>query len=531
MKPDARRIPKVAIYCRLSEEDRFKVNSDDDSNSIANQKALLLQYCMEHNWNVFEIYSDDDFTGSDRNRPAFNRMLNDAEQRRFDIIMCKTLSRFTREVELVEKYIHTLFPQWGIRFISVVDNADTAVEGNKKARQINALINEWYLEDMSENIKAVLTNRRKQGFFIGAFAPYGYKKDPDLKGHLIIDEEAAAVVRKIFDLYLAGFGRAAIARELNRQHIPTPTDYKIQHGDRYKCSHAASHTHLWRYFNIAGILTNEVYIGNLIQNRAHSISYKSKKVKPTDSSEWIRVNNTHEPIIDNPTWDLAQAILNGKPKPTFETCEPNIFSRKVICAECGRIMKQGKKSAAKGGNRYLRCSTKYYAPDECIGARISYDSLETCVLTEFQEIAKARLDIDKVSSELVLTDKIKEAIERCQTELIGLNNELKRQQAYIKNLYVDKIKEVINEETYKQLSQEFLEEKQKTQIRIHEIEQELKVLAEKKADTVSKREIVEQYANCTELTAEIVQIFIDKIVVHHTKPYSRQVNIEIFWKI
>ena len=195
---------KVAIYCRLSEEDRNKQFETDDSNSIQNQKSMLLQYSMKQGWELYNIYSDDDYTGADRRRPEFNRLLKDAEQHKFDIILCKTQSRFTRELELVEKYIHGLFPSWGIRFISIVDNADTANKGNKKSRQINGLVNEWYLEDMSENIRSVLTNRRINGFHIGAFALYGYKKDPDQKGHLIIDEEAAAIVREVFTLFAKG---------------------------------------------------------------------------------------------------------------------------------------------------------------------------------------------------------------------------------------------------------------------------------------------------------------------------------------
>ena len=216
---------KVAIYCRLSEEDRNKQHETDDSNSIQNQKSMLIQYVLEQGWEVYNIYSDDDYTGSDRRRPEFNKLLNDAEHRKFDIILCKTQSRFTRELELVEKYIHGLFPIWGIRFISIVDNADTANKGNKKSRQINGLVNEWYLEDMSENIRSVLTDRRKNGFHIGAFALYGYKKDPEQKGHLIIDEEAAAVVREVFTLFSQGYGKTAIARMLNDRGIPNPTEY------------------------------------------------------------------------------------------------------------------------------------------------------------------------------------------------------------------------------------------------------------------------------------------------------------------
>lgn len=152
---------KVAIYCRLSEEDKNKLQITDDSESIRNQKTILLNYMMEKGWELYDIYSDDDYTGADRNRPEFNRLLRDAENRKFDIVLCKTQSRFTRELELVEKYLHGLFPLWGIRFVSIVDNADTDNKGNKKARQINGLINEWYLEDLSENIKKVFDTKRQ----------------------------------------------------------------------------------------------------------------------------------------------------------------------------------------------------------------------------------------------------------------------------------------------------------------------------------------------------------------------------------
>lgn len=291
---------KVGIYCRLSEEDRNKQSEFDESASIQNQKAMLLQYADEKGWEVYDIYSDDDYTGSDRNRPQFKRLINDAKERKIDIVLCKTQSRFTRELELVEKYIHGLFPIWGVRFVSVVDNADTNIKGNKKARQINGLINEWYLEDMSDNIRSVLTNRRQNGFFIGAFAPYGYKKDPDQKGHLIIDEEAAAVVHEIFTMFVQGYGKTAIARSLNDRGIPNATEYKRLHGLRYKGPKSRNST-LWKYFAISDILCNETYIGNLVQGRYGNVSYKTKQCKPRPKDQWIVVKNTHEPIIEKRT--------------------------------------------------------------------------------------------------------------------------------------------------------------------------------------------------------------------------------------
>ena len=266
---------KCAIYCRLSEEDRNKQYKSDDSESIQNQKSILIKYALAQNWEIYNIYSDDNYAGADRNRPEFKRLLKDAENKVFDIILCKTQSRFTRELELVEKYIHGLFPIWGIRFISIVDNADTENKGNKKARQINGLVNEWYLEELSENIKAVFTNKRKEGYHIGAFALYGYKKDPQKKGHLIIDEEVAPIVREVFNLYIEGYGKTAIARMLNDRGIPNPTEYKRLQGLRYK---PPKNSTLWHYYNISDMLTNEMYIGNMVQGKYGSVSYKTKRM-------------------------------------------------------------------------------------------------------------------------------------------------------------------------------------------------------------------------------------------------------------
>ena len=295
---------KAAIYCRLSEEDRNK-QKGDDSGSIVNQKNLLRQYAQEQNWQIYDVYSDDDYAGADRNRPEFKRLIRDAEAGRFDVVLCKTQSRFTREVELVEKYIHGLFPLWGVRFVSVVDQADTSSKANKKTRQINALINEWYLEDMSENIRSVLDNRRKNGCHIGAFALYGYRKDPEQKGRLLVDEPAAQVVRRIFSLCAEGFGASQIARQLNEAGIPNPTEYKRRQGLRYKAS-GGSEGKNWRRETISHMLKNPMYIGHMVQGRNGSVSYKTKACRPREKSSWFVVENTHEPIVDRALWEAAQ---------------------------------------------------------------------------------------------------------------------------------------------------------------------------------------------------------------------------------
>lgn len=380
---------KVAIYCRLSEEDRNKDSPDHESESIQNQKSMLLSYARTQGWELYRIYSDEDYTGADRNRPEFKQLLSDAKERKFDIVLCKTQSRFTRELELVEKYIHGSFPVWGIRFVSVVDNADTENKGNKKARQINGLVNEWYLEDMSENIKSVLNDKRKNGIHIGAFALYGYQKDPEKKGHLIIDEEAAEVVREVFTLFSKGYGKTAIARLLNERGIPNPTEYKRQKGLNYRQPKDKNST-LWKYYAISNMLGNEMYIGNMVQGKYGSISYKSKKNKPRPKEKWYRVQETHEAIIDKELWEKVQAMRKERAKP-FAGGEIGLFARKVRCANCGYIMHSSKTH----DKHYLKCPSRQISKDACIGAFISVEKLEQRVLKEKKQREGLSMAVEK----------------------------------------------------------------------------------------------------------------------------------------
>ena len=388
---------KAAIYCRLSEEDRNKQNRTDESSSIQNQKSMLIQYAHERNWNIYHIYSDDDYTGSDRNRPGFKALLKDAEANRFDVVLCKTQARFTRELELVEKYIHGLFPRWGIRFISVVDNADTEVKGNKKSRQIHGLINEWYLEDLSENIKSVLTNKRENGAHIGAFALYGYQKNPNQKGHLLLDEEAAQVVKEVFSLFAEGYGKTAIARMLNDRGTPNPTEYKRLKNLRYKQAKSKPST-LWSYSAIASLLKNEIYIGNMVQGKYGSVSYKTKENKPLPKEKWIRVEKTHEPAVDPELWAKVQALRQQKVKP-FSLGGIGLFAKKVKCMYCGYTMRSSKSHQ----RYYLKCTTKYMTTEACIGAFVSVEALEQKVLSELKERTEKHLDSETYSAPDKLT--------------------------------------------------------------------------------------------------------------------------------
>ena len=514
---------KVAVYCRLSEEDRNKQSETDDSSSIQNQKSMLLQYAMEQGWEVYNIYSDDDYAGADRKRPEFNRLLEDAERRKFDIVLCKTQSRFTRELELVEKYIHGLFPLWGVRFVSIVDNADTANKGNKKARQINGLVNEWYLEDMSENIKSVLKNRRENGFHIGAFALYGYKKDPEQKGHLIIDEEAAAVVREVFTLFSQGYGKTAIARMLNDRGIPNPTEYKRLHGLRYQQPRMKNST-LWKYSAISQMLINEIYIGNMVQGKYGSVSYKTKQYKPRPKSEWYVVEGTHEPIIDRALWDGVQALIAQRSKP-FDVGTIGLFARKARCANCGYIMRSSKNR----GRRYLQCSNRHVAKDACIGSFISVDKLEQAVIVELNRLSQEYLDKDELGRSLELCGNLQEQKARIQSDIAIYEKKIAEYSKGIKDLYMDKVKGLISQSDFIDLSKDFATGRERLERVVIDGQNQLAEIDKKIEVGDNPWELIEQYTNIEHLSREIVETLIDYISIGKRIPRTRNVPIEIHW--
>lgn len=290
-------VMKTAIYCRLSVEDAG-LEPGNASESILNQQLLLLDYARKHGLEVFAIYVDEDYSGMDDRRPAFCRMIEDASIGRFQIILCKTQSRFTRNMATAEKYLHGLFPLWGVRFIGVVDGVDTSLSANKKARQINSLINEWYCEDLSENIRSILRKKMESGQFIGSFACYGYLKDPSDRHKLIPDPAAASVVRQIYRLYLDGFGIGTICHLLEATRTPSPSAYKKQQGLAYRPVSEGESPFHWHPSTVKRILKNPVYTGALVQGKQRKLNYKSQYVLSVPQEQWIVVPDCHPAVID-----------------------------------------------------------------------------------------------------------------------------------------------------------------------------------------------------------------------------------------
>ncbi|MCM1125025.1 MAG: recombinase family protein [Lachnospiraceae bacterium] len=518
---------KVAIYNRLSEEDKDKLNEEDESRSIQNQKSMLITYAVNQGWDIYNIYSDDDYRGSDRSRPAFNQLLQDAEAGKFNIVLCKSQARFTRELEMVEKIIHGQFVEWGIRFVGYADNADTANKGNKKSRQINGLVNEWYLEDLSDNIKTVLTDHRKKGMHIGAFALYGYRKDPDKKGHLLIDPEAAEVVKKVFELYADGMGRTSIARLLNEQGIPNPTEYKHRKGLRYKGSDR-KYGNLWKYYAITDMLYNEMYIGNMVQGKYENRSYKSKHSRPVPKERWIRVEGTHEAIIDPELWERVQKRLKERAKPMCSG-RIGIYAGKTRCMYCGYTLSSHKSREYY----YLKCTSKFYNHSSCTGAFISQRLLERVILQELNAIIEQFFDDETAKSKIKLNDDMESAKRKLLSEKKLCNGKIAELQAAVRNAYVDKSKGLLTEMEYLDFRNHFQMEISACEERIEELNRMISRYDGENRSDRSVTELLQEYRNVQSIDRAIMDKLIDYIEIgrlEHKEHRDDVPPIVIHWK-
>ena len=520
-------IMKAAIYCRLSKEDEYKIG---ESESIQNQKSMLIQYAIEKGFDIYQIYSDEDYSGIDRNRPAFNSMIQAASEHKFDVVLAKTQSRFTRDMELVEKYLHGKFIEWGIRFIAVVDHVDTNDTANKKSRQINGLINEWYLEDLSANVRSVLDHKRKEGLFIGSFARYGYCKDPNAKGKLIIDPEAAEVVRRIFSMALSGIGAHKITRILNDEKVPSPTAYKQQHGIHYHIAAKNPNADLWSSPTVYQMLHNQLYVGDMVQGRHKKVSYKSEKTIWLPQSQWIVVENTHEAIIDRGTFETVQMMLKERTRSGGKgTIHP--LAKKVVCGCCGSYMEQtGRQPKADGTQRrYVRCRMHQRAPEVC-GNKTCTDmnALENAVLERIRAYVADYFDPEKVTLP-EQDDPIQQREYAKRDELKRLKSEVDRRRKAMQELYLDKVSGLIDTVQFSEMNQTFLEDVKNAETRINILEAELEQQQEETSVVQTQMQRVRELAQVSHLTRELAVLLVHRVVVGTKDPLTGEQKITIEW--
>lgn len=373
------KIRQAAAYCRLSREDGDRPESD----SIGNQRKLLAEYAVQHpELEIREFYVDDGYTGTNFDRPAFRRMLADIERGAVSCVLVKDLSRFGRDYIDAGRYLERWFPEHGARFVAVTDNIDSARGAYDMMMPLKNLFNAQYAKDISQKVKSALRTKQRQGEFIGAFAGYGYRKDPGNHNHLLTDPVAAATVRRIFSLFEGGAGKLRIAKLLNQEQVPCPSEYKRLMGERYRNGRRLEKTACWTYSTIHRILSCELYIGNLEQGRDQRTRVHGP-AKRMDKSDWVITPGTHEPIIAREQWDRVQTLLRRTARTPLFGQSVSLFAGFLKCGDCGRAMA---KETGGGQTRYVCGSYKRCGPGICTQHSIRQDALEKIVLTDLNRI-------------------------------------------------------------------------------------------------------------------------------------------------
>lgn len=516
---------KAALYLRLSKEDKDKLRKGDDSASIQNQRLLLTDYALRYDYQITDVYSDDDESGLFDTRPDFERMLTDAKLGKFNIVIAKSQSRFSRNMEHVEKYLHRDFPNLGIRFIGVADGADTSNMGNKKSRQINGLVNEWYCEDLSQNIRSAFQAKMRAGQYLGASCPYGYIKDPADHNHLLIDEYAAEVVKRIYRLYLKGYGKAKIGRILTEEGVLIPSVYKREIlGMNYHNPHELENTKNWSYQTIHTILNNEVYIGTVVQNKFNNLSYKDKKHVKLPEEKWIRAAGMHEPVIDPDTFRRVQERQKTRTREVKSDSAASVFAGVIFCADCKHAMVRMYERRGKHAFTGYCCRTyKTQGKKQCSRHAVNDRLLQEAVLCSIREEAGKIL----TPGDIRYLSRIQysgEAGKQYRLQEARLEKEIERKEGYKKKTYQSYLEDVISKKEYMAYAEEYTAD-------IYSLKKKLEHL--KKQEDEENRlaseydEWVERFKdhiNVEKLTREMVLELVERIEVNEDG------SVSIFYK-
>ena len=452
----------VAEYIRLSREDGDKAESD----SIGNQRKLIADYLKgKDNFILYDTYVDDGFTGTNFKRPAFMRMIGDIEAGNVNCVIVKDLSRFGRDYIDTGKYLERYFPDRDVRFISVTDDIDSMKQAYDMILPIKNIFNEQYARDISKKVHSAMKAKQRAGEFIGAFAPYGYKKSPTDKNKLVIDEYAAGVVRRIFRMYIGGFGKNGIAAALNKEGIVCPSEYKKMNGENYKNSHRLESTSYWTYSTINRMLQNEMYVGNMVQGR--KTQRMRGKQRAAELQDWIIVKDTHEAIIDEVTWKKVQDLLKRRTRSLNLNTNMTVFAGFIKCGDCGRSLVRKKNSYCCG--TYVRSGRQYCTPHS-----IPHPVLEKIILDDLNAVIQNVIAQNaEVFRETVRKSCAAERESKGDADggKSRLNTELEKVRKFKKALYEDYREELISKEEYITFKQDYLKKEEQLKKQLNSFEE------------------------------------------------------------
>ena len=504
-------IRKTALYCRLSQDDGI----EGDSNSIQNQKAILQKFAEEHHFPSPCFYVDDGFSGGNFQRPAFQQMISDMENGEIGIIVTKDLSRLGRNQLHTGLYIEERFPMFGVRYIAINDNVDTDSSESNDLMPFKNLFNEWFIRDTSRKIRAVLKAKAERGERLGTRAPYGYRKDPDTK-KLIVDEEAAAIVRRIFAMCAGGSGPSQIARILKKEQILTPTMYAYtRFGMNHTCLDTA-HPYNWSDSAIANLLENEIYLGNTVNMKYSTKSYKDKRRVEHPREECMVFENTHPALITREVWDMVQRVRKNKRRLT-KMEEQNKYSGLVFCADCGSNMVLHRAHTMSASYNHFTCRTYKKDGEACTGHYIRECVLDEIVLEDLRRVTSAAREHPEKFAAYIgskQSAELQREIRRQEKELAAMRKRKAELDAIFKKLYEDSVLGRITTEQFQMLSGSYTEEQNLITVGIPQKENEIQRLRETVSGTDSFLDKAKRYTDITELTPELLRLFIEKIVVH-----------------
>ena len=504
---------KVALYLRLSREDGDKAESE----SISNQRELLADYLKEHpTLTAVEEYADDGYSGTSFERPAFKRMMEDAKRKKINCILVKDLSRLGRNYIEVGRYLEKIFPLMGIRFIAIIDHYDSADQDSSAGEILvpfKNLINDSYCRDISKNIRTQLDIKRKQGDFIGSFAAYGYQKSSENKNRLVIDENAAKVVRLIFEMKIRGASAQYIGQHLNEMGVLTPMEYKRSCGFNFNSGFRARTTSKWDAKSVLRVLTNESYTGVMVQGKNRKINYKVKKSVPIQPEKWIRIEDTHEAIIPKDVFDEVQDLLKKDTRAAPNQAEVYLLSGFVRCADCGQSMVR--RTVTKNGARYIYyvCSTNK-AGNGCSSHSIREDLLTDAILTAIQNQIMALVDAGQVMREMEMLPQEHMGLKTLHTQIEALQAEVERYQELKVQLYRDRQLEVVTTEEYSEISARFSERIAAAKESMAKLEMRCNEIAQQKTGLWPWMDSFCKYHNVEQLDRRVLSALVDHVTVY-----------------
>lgn len=505
-------LKKTALYCRLSQDDGL----EGDSNSIQNQKNILQKFAEDHHFPNLCFYVDDGFSGGNFQRPAFQQMISDMENGEIGIIVTKDLSRLGRNQLHTGLYIEERFTMFGVRYIAINDNVDTDSSESNDLMPFKNLFNEWFIRDTSRKIRAVLKAKAERGERPGTRAPYGYIKDPETK-KLAVDDEAAAIVRRIFAMCASGNGPSQIARILKKEQVLTPTMYAYtRYGMNHTCLDTA-HPYNWSDSAIANLLENEIYLGNTVNMKYSTKSYKDKRRVEHSREECLVFKDTHPVLITQEVWDIVQRVRKNRRRPT-KMEEQNKYSGLVFCADCGSNMVLHRARTMSASYNHFTCRTYKKDGESCTGHYIRECVLDEVVLEDLRRVtAMARERPEEFAAYIGSRQsaEIQREIRRQEKELAAMRKRKAELDAIFKKLYEDSVLSRITTEQFQMLSSSYTEEQNQIAAGIPQKEADIiQRLRETVSGTDGFLDKAKRYMDITELTPELLRLFIEKIVVH-----------------